>query len=185
MSRPILLRALVFVLVAVLALLPGSAFAAKPEQEHEHFLNVDENVDVCGINVDVVEEGVFTGRAFFDKQGNFVRFIGVVSGTTTFTAANGKSIVVKFANQFTETESVDEEAGTITFVSRIRGLPEQIRTPGGGVITRDAGIITVANTFDLETEEFISFEILDVKGPHPQADSDFELFCEVFTEALA
>lgn len=185
MSRPIFLRALVFALVAVLALLPASAFAGKPEQEHEHFFNVDENVDVCGINVDIINEGVFTGRAFFDKQGNFVRFLAAVSGTTTFTAENGKSIIVKFANQFVDTEIVDEEAGTITIVTRIRGLPEQIRTPGGGVITRDAGSITVATIIDLETEEVISFEVLDVRGPHPQADSDFELFCEVFTEALA
>ena len=185
MSRPILRRALVFALVAGFALLPGSAFGAKPEQEHVHFFDVDENVEVCGINVDVVNEGVFTGRAFFDKQGNFVRFLGAASGTTTFTADNGKSIIVKFANQFVETEIVDEEAGTITIVTRIRGLPEQIRTPGGGVITRDAGIITFVVTIDLESDELISDEIVEVKGPHPQADSDFELFCEVFTEALA
>ena len=43
---------------------------------------------------------------------------------------------------------------------------------------RDAGIITFADTFDLETGEFISSETIVNKGPHPEADSDFTLFCE-------
>ena len=42
-----------------------------------------------------------------------------------------------------------------------------------------------ADTFDLETGEFISSEITVNKGPHPEADSDFTLFCEVISEALA
>jgi hypothetical protein len=177
-------RMLLVALIAVVAALPASALAAPPEQEHFHFLNVDEDIEVCGINVDIVNEGVFTGRAFFDKQGNFVRFLGVASGTTTFTAENGKSIIVKFANQFVDTELVDEEAGTITFATAVKGLPELIRSPGGGVITRDAGIIVFTNTFDLETGELVSSDV-EIKGPHPEAESDFALFCEVFTEALA
>jgi hypothetical protein len=35
----------------------------------------------------------------------------------------------------------------------------------------------------LETGEFISSDVT-VKGPHPELDSDFTLFCEVITEAL-
>ena len=185
MHRKSFPRALLLALLAVVAMLPSTASAAKPEREFEHFFNVDENVDICGINVDIVNEGVFTGRAFFDDQGNFVRFIGVASGTTTFTADNGKSLIVKFTNQFVDTESVDQAAGTITFFSTIRGVPELIRTPGGGVITRDAGLITFAETHDLDTGDFISFEVISISGPHPEAESDFELFCDVFTAALA
>jgi hypothetical protein len=40
------------------------------------------------------------------------------------------------------------------------------------------------DTFDMETGDFISSEVV-VKGPHPGLDSDFALFCEVITEALA
>jgi hypothetical protein len=36
----------------------------------------------------------------------------------------------------------------------------------------------------LETGDPISSEVLVTKGPHPEADSDFTLFCEVITEAL-
>jgi hypothetical protein len=40
------------------------------------------------------------------------------------------------------------------------------------------------DTFDLVTGELVSSEVI-TKGPHPDLDSDFALFCEVITEALA
>lgn len=49
---------------------------------------------------------------------------------------------------------------------------------------RDAGIATFVDTFDLETGDLISSEVI-VEGPHAELDSDFTLFCEVITEALA
>ena len=80
---------------------------------------------------------------------------------------------------------MDEDAGTITFSTTFKGLPEKIQTANGRVLSRDAGLITFADTFDLETGEFISSEIIFNKGPHPELDSDFTLFCEVISEALA
>jgi hypothetical protein len=79
---------------------------------------------------------------------------------------------------------IDEEAGTITFVTSFKGLPEKIQTAHGPVLLRDAGFVQFADTFDMETGDFISSEVV-VKGPHPELDSDFALFCEVITEALA
>jgi hypothetical protein len=184
MGRLTLLRALVVALVAAFAILPAGALGAKPEIFHTHFLDTEEDVDVCGITVDVVAEGVFTDKAFFDKEGNFVRFMSTASAMVTFTAENGKSVIVQNAGQFTDVEPlIDEEAGTITFVTTFKGLPEKIQTANGPVLLRDAGIITFMDTFDLETGEFISSDII-IKGPHPEAESDFTLFCEVITEAL-
>lgn len=60
----------------------------------------------------------------------------------------------------------------------------KIQTAHGPVLLRDAGVITFVDTFDLETFELISSDVI-IKGPHPEAESDFALFCEVFTEALA
>jgi hypothetical protein len=79
---------------------------------------------------------------------------------------------------------VDEEAGTITFITSYKGLPQKILTAHGAVLTRDVGLITFAETFDLETGEFISGETIVSNGPHPGADSDANLFCEAITEAL-
>jgi hypothetical protein len=63
-----------------------------------------------------------------------------------------------------------------------KGLPELFKTPHGGVLTRDAGYIVFRDTFD--GDEFIAGEIVVNRGPHPQADSDFELFCQIIPEAL-
>lgn len=184
MSRPTLRRALLLALVAAVAVLPARALAGPPQIFHDRFSDTFEDVDVCGITVDIVSEGVFTDKLFFDSSGNFVRFMSTVSGKTTFTAADGRAVVVQFANQFVEgAPIIDEAAGTITFATTFKGLPEKIQTPGGPVLLRDAGVITFADTFDLATGAFISSETI-VKGPHPEADSDFLAFCEVFTEAL-
>ena len=185
MARPSLLRAFVVALIAAFAILPASAFGANPEIFHVHFMDTEEDVDVCGITVDIVSEGVFTDKAFFDQDGNFVRFNSTASATSTLTAENGKSVIISNAGQFTDVEPlVDEEAGTITFLTSFKGLPEKIQAANGRVLLRDAGFVTFADTFDLETDEFISSEIIVNKGPHPELDSDFTLFCEVITEAL-
>ena len=74
---------------------------------------------------------------------------------------------------------------TITFTATYKGLPEKIQTAHGPVLLRDAGVISFADTFDLQTGEFISSETLVNNGPHPEADSDFTRFCEVVGGALA
>jgi hypothetical protein len=104
---------------------------------------------------------------------------------STLTAENGKSVIIQNAGLFTDVEPlVDEEAGTITFTTTFIGLPEKIQTANGPVLLRDAGFATFVDTFDLETGDLISSDLI-IKGPHPEADSDFTLFCEVITEALA
>jgi hypothetical protein len=184
MGRPSLLRAVLLALIAAIAILPAGALGAKPEIFHSNFLDTEEDVDVCGVIVDIVSKGVFTDRVFTDKDGNFVRFLSTASVKSTLTAENGKSVIIQNAGQFTEVEPlVDEEAGTITFITTFKGLPEKIQTARGPVLLRDAGIATFVDTFDLETNELISSDVI-IKGPHPELESDFTLFCEVITEAL-
>jgi hypothetical protein len=185
LSRPSWILALVAVLVGAFAFLPAGALGARPEIFHVNFLDTEEDADLCGITVDIVATGTFTDKAFFDGQGNLVRFQSTSSARITFTAENGKSVINQFANQYVEAEPIiDEAAGTITFVYSYKGLPEVLRTAHGPILLRDAGLITFADTFDLATDEFLSSEILVNNGPHPEADSDFTLFCEVVTQAL-
>jgi hypothetical protein len=175
------LRAVLLALVGALAILPGTALGAKPiAQFHDHFTDSFSD-EVCGIPVDV--DLVVTDNFFLYADGSFK---DTSSFRATFTnPVNGKSVVVSSAGQITGPPPiVDEEAGTITFLTSFKGLPEKIQTAQGRVLLRDAGIITFADTFDLETGEFISSEITVNKGPHPEADSDFTLFCEVISEAL-
>jgi hypothetical protein len=181
MNRVTLARALLVALIAALAVAPGTALGAKPiAQFHDHFTDSFSD-EICGVPVDV--DIVVTDNFFLYADDSFKDTSSVQS---TFTnPVNGKSVVVSSAGQISGPPPiVDEEAGTITFLTSFKGLPEKIQTANGPVLLRDAGIITFADTFDLETGEFISSEIVVNKGPHPDADSDFTLFCEVISGAL-
>jgi hypothetical protein len=181
MGRPAFVRALLVALITALAVLPGTALAGKTSaQFHDHFSESFSD-EVCGIAVDV--DLVVTDNFFLYADGTFKDTSSVQATWTN--PLNGKSVVVSSAGQVTGPPPViDEEAGTIPFLTSFKGLPEKIQTAHGAVLLRDAGIITFADTFDLQTGEFISSETIINKGPHPEADSDFTLFCDVISEAL-
>jgi hypothetical protein len=80
---------------------------------------------------------------------------------------------------------VEEAAGTVTTFFTLKGLATKLHTANGPVLLRDVGLATASATLDLDTDELISFEVFVVKGPHPDVESGFTLFCEVVTEALA
>jgi hypothetical protein len=186
MSRFTFLRAVLLASLMALAIVPAGALGAQPEIFHERVVESFENEDLCGFTVDVEVMGVFTDRIVFDKEGNFVRFSSTSSFRTTFTEEDGDAVIIQNANLFQDVQPiVDEEAGTLTFILTYKGLPEKIQTAQGPVLLRDAGFIVFAETVDLETGEFLGTEVLINRGPHPDADSDFALFCEVVTEALA
>jgi hypothetical protein len=181
MGRLTLLRTLLVALITALAVLPGSAHGGKPvEQFHDHFTESFSD-EICGIPVDV--DLVVTDNFFLYADDSF-KDTSSFSSTVT-NPANGKSVVISSAGLVSgPAPLVDEEAGTITFFTSFKGLPEKIQTANGRVLLRDAGFVTFADTFDLETGDFISSEITVNKGPHPELDSDFTLFCEVISEAL-
>jgi hypothetical protein len=181
MQRATVVRALLVALITVLAVVPGTALGAKPiEQFHDHFTD-SFSAELCGIAVEV--EFVVTDNFFLYADESF-KDTASVRGTFT-NPANGKAVVISNAGQVSGPPPIiDEDAGTITFLTNFRGLPEKIQTAHGPVLLRDAGFVQFADTFDLETGDFISSEIVFIKGPHPELDSDFALFCEVITEAL-
>jgi hypothetical protein len=181
MGRLTVPRALLVALIAALVVLPASALGAKPiEQFHDHFTESFSD-EICGIPVDVTL--VATDNFFLYADESFKDTSSFRSTLTN--PVNGKSVVISSAGLVSgPAPIVDEEAGTITFLTSFKGLPEKIQTANGRVLLRDAGFVTFADTFDLETGEFISSEIIVNKGPHPDLDSDFTLFCEVVSKAL-
>jgi hypothetical protein len=64
----------------------------------------------------------------------------------------------------------------------VAGLPELWKLAHGSVLIRDAGYVVLVQT--IEDDEVVDNEVLINKGPHPDLDSDFELFCEVMPGAL-
>ena len=179
MSPSTLMRVLLAAVLTVLVV-PLSALAAKPvERFHDNFTDTFSD-EVCGIPVDGVAVGVDTFVLYADDS-----FKDTSSVRVTLTnPVNGKSIVISNAGQVTGTALVDEAAGTVTFVTTFKGLPEKIQTANGSVLLRDAGIAVFTDVFDLETNELISSDV-EIRGPHPDLESDFEAFCEVVTPALS
>lgn len=169
-------------LVAAFALAAAPASAAQPlEQFHDRYTDSFSDV-ACGIAVDV--EIVATDN-FFIYADNTIKATGSYKVTAT-NPLNGKSVLYSAAGQFRDAKApvVDEQAGTITFFPTLMGLQGKWQTAGETVLLRDAGIIAFTDTIDLETGEPISREITLVKGPHPEAESDFTRTCEVITAAL-
>jgi hypothetical protein len=164
--------------------LPAVAHADPPQHFHNPFDETFEDVDVCGTNGDIHVQGHLNLWLRSDNQGN-VNFEATREETDTFTADNGKSIVSTVKGRYAETVPVnDEAAGTTSYDFTVRGQWQTLRTPHGPAVLKDVGLITIAGVFDLQTGETISLDVLVSHGPHPQADSDFTIFCDVFTEAL-
>ena len=106
-------------------------------------------------------------------------------GSWAFTGGSGKSVEFHVAQQLDGSDTpIDNGDGTISFVFTFRGLPEKLKLPNGPVLSRDAGVVTFTNTFDALTGDFISQTISGEKGPHPDLDSGFEIFCDVLVPAL-
>ena len=105
------------------------------------------------------------------------------SGTNTYTnPLTGDVVVRRFGGQSLDVAVSGDPAGIHVHDFITRGLPELFKTPHGGVLIRDAGYIVFRATLDGDT--FVGIEIVVNKGPHPEADSDFELFCQIMPEAL-
>ncbi len=178
MARPIALRAVFTALIVAIAV-PGATLAAGPVAAfHDHFTDSFPS-DICGIPVQV--DIVVSDNFFEYADGSFK---DAASNMSTFTNPyNGKSVVVSSAGTVTGTAIIDVQANTITFVTTYKGLPEKIQTARGRVLSRDAGIISFRDTFDLTTGDFLGTEVT-INGPHPEADADFALFCNVVAGAL-
>jgi hypothetical protein len=170
-------------LTLALALIPTAASAAPPEIEHFRDVGTFTDTDFCGTGQTV--EGTFDirGTEWISPDGpeDLVRVTH--SGTITLTNPDtGLSVTSSFAGQVTETLISGDPEGVHTVLTTNKGLPEIIRAVNGPVLLREAGVITWIATFD--GDEFLGLEIVTVHGPHPEAESDFTLFCEVTTAAL-
>src|SRR5690242_4925711 len=96
----------------------------------------------------------------------------------TFTAANGAVVDLHEAGQQSFTlEPVPNASGGYTATTVYKGVPEQFKLPHGGVLTRDAGTITIVDTFDASMN-FLD-ETVTAHGPHPEFDSGFTLECDL------
>jgi hypothetical protein len=162
------------VAVGVMVALPGGAYAAAPTFHDKIKLTIPE-VDICGFvgTLDV------NGSQVITLSDTTVKVTGQV--TQVLTTAAGKSVVIENTGQFSSTFAASGD--TIKFVDTYKGLPEKISARGkGGTVLRDAGVISFITTINVVTGD-VTTDVV-VKGPHPEADSDFTLFCTAVADVL-
>jgi hypothetical protein len=182
----VLKRFLAFAVTAVVGcILVGGTVAAPPEVEH--FTEGPFPDEVCGVS----GTAVFSGTSVLREGANGTFFqSGIFRGV--FTADNGKSMTVFAAgpSKSTSPPIIDEEAGTITFVTTVVGLPEKLSITNGPTLSLDAGTVTFIDVFEYTGDpenpvgDFISEDLVGLHGPHPDLLSGFEVFCDVLEPYL-
>lgn len=171
--RTRLVQLLFIVLVGLLAL-PGGALAAPPSFRDKIDFTFDD--EICGVTGTSHVSGVQTGRF----QGDRFKVTGQVQ--QVFTSSDGK--VVRFHTSGAYTNSfTDNGDGTATILDTYNGRPESISGGHGGPVLQDVGLIMFITVIDINTGEVLSTDVIS-HGPHPEADSDFTVFCDAFLEAL-
>jgi hypothetical protein len=174
--------ALTGVSVALIALACApSALAAGQQGNHFRDIGTDVDPDFCGTGqrIDIA----FNVRVNEWLAPHKADFKTTAAGKVTLTnPLTGDTVIQRFAGPVWVTTISGDPEGIHVEEATVKGLPELWKLPHGGVLTRDAGYIVIRNTLD--GDEFLSGEIIVNKGPHPQAESDFELFCQILPPAL-
>jgi len=160
--------------LVLMGLTASSAAAAPPFVEHTHFTSEPFTTNICGIDV----IGVVTVSGFYLEFASGFSVGGGEATTVLTNPESGKSITFKNAGVSITGVPTDNGDGTSTAVVTVNGLSPKISELNGPPLAVDTGSITFLVTFDTATGEFISAEVLSIKGPRPVTD------CDVFVAAL-
>ena len=179
-------RPATFIGIAVAALVLGTAPAAQaanPDVNRRTEIGGYTDPDYCGTGQTV--DVSFSVRVVeFLSPNQAVDYARTIQGTFTLVnPESGATVLNTFAGRLTTTVVSGDPAGIHTIEYSTQGLDEQLRLVNGPVLSRDAGYHTWRDTLDGDNA-FLSGELVVNKGPHPDADSDFVIFCEVTSTAL-
>jgi hypothetical protein len=161
----------------------GGASAAAPTVNEHTSSTTTFPEEICGIPGTSTLSVVENFKLFADGT-----FLDTISSREVFTAQNGKSVLISVDRQASgPAEPIQNADGTITFITTYKGLPEKLSINNGPTLLRNAGTVTLADTFlplpngDLQ---FVSETVSGEHGQLPDLDSGFELFCDVIIPAL-
>jgi hypothetical protein len=159
---------------ALTATAPALGLAAAPViNEHFNFTSDPYVQNWCGIEGTSVDRVV--GHFKLDASGASIENI---QSKSLFTAtASGKSMEIHITGLVKVSAPIDNGDGTFTVIVRNMGSRPQFKLPNGPLLVRSGGQGIFGLTFDSSTGEFISFEVIDVKGPHPAG-------CDIIVAAL-
>jgi hypothetical protein len=166
--------------VVVLMALMATSTTAAPLSDRFHgtfsdtgdavWCDIDGTIALNGMdNIQVLADGTFRDE---------FRLNIVFTSTAT-----QKSVEYFVAAQQTFETAIFNGDGTVTFVATFKGIPEKVKVPGGPTLAIDVGNVTIIDTFDAATGDFISRVVSPENGPHPFLDGAAD-FCDVVVPAL-
>ena len=130
----------------------------------------------CGIDASVTVYAKGRVRVYQDDESGYSVEGHVSVRSTIVNEATGDTVISFYSDNFTDAgmEEINGDIGTFSAEFSQRGLYNQYRSPGLGVIAREAGQVTftIDVVFDPENgEESFFEETVDFKGPHPLVES--------------
>src|SRR6266498_4165924 len=169
------------IVVAALVLGGAPAVAANPEVNHFTISDSFTDGNFCGTG-QAVDVSVFIQGTAFLAPNQPVDYRNVGEGNIAYTnPLNGATVVDHFAGAFSATIISGDPEGVHTTERTFQGLIHLYRTDGG-VLYEGAGYVVVHEVAN--GDEVVSTEIVVDRGPHPDAESGFTLFCDTIPSAL-
>ncbi len=158
-----------------------SAVAANPEVIHFTITESFTDGDFCGTG-QAVDVSLSVKGTEFLAPNQPVDSRNVTQVNVVYTNPENDATVLRHAaGPVSNTIISGDPQGVHTLEITVRGLSGLLRT-ADGVVLLGAGYLVLHEVFN--GEEFVSREVVVSKGPHPNAESDLVLFCDVTTDAL-
>jgi len=158
-----------------------SAGAANPGVIHFTFTESFTDGDFCGTG-QAVDTSISVKGTEFLAPNQPVDSRNVTQVNVVYTNPQNDATVLRHAaGPVSDTIISGDPQGVHTLEITVRGLSGLLRT-ADGVVLLGAGYLVLHEVFN--GEEFVSREVVVSKGPHPNAESDLVLFCDVTTDAL-
>lgn len=179
--RAVIVTASVCVIVGLLI---GPATAAAKSPTPVHFKESGEftDPDYCGTGHAVDGDFDINGTNFLTPD-QAVVFKQTAELKVDYTNPdNGQTVRLHTAGQFILEAVTTTPSGSVELITN-KGLPEQIKSAHGKVLTRDAGYLQLLLTLD-DSGHLVSSQVVIDRGPHPETEADMALFCQVTTTAL-
>jgi hypothetical protein len=157
--------------------------AANPQVNHFDFTFDFTWSDFCATGADVQVSGDYHGTEFLDPNQPVDERVQLEGKTLYVNPLNGKKVTLHIADTTWSTTVSGDPEGLHVVESTTRGVGASFRAEPGGTLIRDAGEITVRETYD--GDQFVSREILLDHGGHPILEGDFfPVLCGVVPDAL-
>lgn len=173
-------KALSLVAVVAFALAPTAAGTGGKPTFHDHGTDSGVDTNFCGTGATIEYEGRFNAVGWESGSGEFKATFNYRFTLTN--PENGATIVDSAAGSFTDAIVAGSAGAAHTHLFVETGLRAKLQLEGGGVLTRDAGVISYTISVDADGN-FAGFTLEYVHGPHP-AFFDSDVWCDTATEAL-